>query len=125
VIQIGQPHFLLKAMLTELDPTLAIRLNMSNEAVSVFCQKWGIVSMALFGSVLRSDFSQDSDIDFLIAFNSETRQGLLTLARVKHELEFILKHSVDIAVKASIEGSDNWIRRHEILTTARTIYEQR
>ncbi len=112
-------------MLIELDPALSMRLNMSNETISAFCQKWGIVSMALFGSVLRSDFRQDSDIDFLIAFSSEARQGLLTLSQVKHELESVLDRPVDIAVKASIEGSENWIRRHEILTTARTIYEQR
>jgi len=80
--------------------------------------------MALFGSVLRSDFRGDSDIDFLITFAPNVRQGLLTLAKIKQELELLLNRPVDIALKDSIEASDNWIRRREILSTAQTIYEQ-
>ncbi len=68
---------------------------------------------------------QDSDIDLLIAFSSEVRQGFLTLAKIKHELESMIGRSVDVSVKESIEDSNNWIRRQEILTTAQTIYEQR
>ena len=112
-------------MLTNLDTTTQRRFKVSSDEMSVFCRKWGIVSMALFGSILRPDFKQDSDIDLLIAFSSEARQGFLTLAKIKHELESMIGRSVDVSVKESIEESNNWIRRQEILATAQMIYEQR
>ncbi|MEM8502016.1 MAG: nucleotidyltransferase domain-containing protein [Cyanobacteria bacterium P01_D01_bin.1] len=55
--------------------------------MAAFCEKWGIDSMALFSSVLRPDFRPDSDIDFLVTFKEEERQGLLTVVRAKRELE--------------------------------------
>lgn len=52
-------------------------------------------------------------------------EGLLTLAKIKHELEASTGRIVDIALKEAIEDSENWIRRNEILKTAQVIYEQR
>ncbi|MGB3493147.1 MAG: nucleotidyltransferase domain-containing protein [Elainellaceae cyanobacterium] len=111
-------------MLTQLDPKVQNRFSISNDDIATFCQHWEITHLALFGSVLRDDFKDESDIDLLIAFTPEARQGLLTLAKIKHELESLLKRPVDIVVKSSIESSENWIRRHEILGSAQTIYEQ-
>jgi predicted nucleotidyltransferase len=73
----------------------------------------------------RGDAGPDSDIDLLITFAPDVRQGLLTLAKIKHELEARLQRPVDLIPEASVQTSDNWIRRREILSTAQTIYEQR
>ena len=112
-------------MLKNLDTKTQSRLGVSEKELSDFCSRWNIREMALFGSVLREDFHDKSDIDVLIVFAPGARQGLLTLAKIKHELESLVNHPIDIAVKASIQNSDNWIRRQEILSTAQTIYEQR
>jgi uncharacterized protein len=100
------------------------RLGLSSQELVAFCQHWGITKMALFGSILRDDLRADSDIDFLLTFAPDARQGLLTLAKIKHKLEFRLNRSVDLLPEASVSMSDNWIRRQEILSTAQTIYEQ-
>jgi len=42
---------------------LAIALPMS--ALEEFCRCWQIQELAVFGSVLRDDFSSSSDVDFL------------------------------------------------------------
>lgn len=42
-----------------------------------------------------------------------------------NELETRLGRQVDIVLKQSVETSENWIRRNEILQTAKVIYEQR
>ncbi|MFE4107810.1 nucleotidyltransferase domain-containing protein [Almyronema epifaneia] len=42
-----------------------------------FCDRWLIIELAVFGSILRSDFSETSDIDFLVSFGSETQCGRL------------------------------------------------
>lgn len=87
-----------------------------------FCHRWQIAEFALFGSVLRDDFRPDSDIDVLVTFTPQAKRGLLTLARMKHELEDLFGRKVDLVSKRAIENSDNWIRRQEILGTAQTIY---
>lgn len=115
----------IKPMLLKLDPKIEQRLGISINEIAKFCQNWGITEVALFGSVLREDFHPDSDIDFLITFAPNVPQGLLTLARIKNQLELRLDRPVDIALKDSINTSENWIIRREILTTAQIIYEQR
>lgn len=110
--------------LADRNPKIQQRLGLSLTEISTFCQQWQIVEMALFGSVLREDFQVDSDIDILVKFAPNARQGLLTLAKIKHELEMRFGRPVDIAIKQAIETSENWIRRHEILNTAQVIYEQ-
>jgi predicted nucleotidyltransferase len=112
-------------MLQTLDPKVESRLGLSNQDIAIFCQQWGIQSMALFGSILRDDFSQNSDIDILLTFSPQARQGLLTLARIKSTLEDQIRRPVDIALKEAVETSDNWIRRREILGSAQIIYDQR
>jgi uncharacterized protein len=111
--------------LADLNPKLQQRLGLSLIEISKFCEEWQIVEMALFGSVLSEDFKVDSDIDIIVKFAPKAPQGLLTLAKIKHQLETTIGREVDIALKESVENSENWIRRNEILKTARVIYEQR
>ncbi|BAW97985.1 hypothetical protein NIES970_29480 (plasmid) [[Synechococcus] sp. NIES-970] len=99
------------------------RLSISKEKLVEICRQWKITELALFGSILREDFREDSDIDFLVSFVPEAPQGLLTLAKIKNQLEELLNRNVDLVVKEAIQNGDNWIRRQEILNTAMTIYE--
>lgn len=118
------PH-LTNTMFTQLNPQLQQRLALSMPEIATFCQRWNIAELSLFGSVLGNQFHADSDIDILIRLAPNTRQGLLTLAKIKHDLEASTGRVVDIALKEAIEDSENWIRRNEILKTAQVIYEQR
>ncbi len=106
-----------------LPETVGDRLPISKEKLIKICQQWQITEFALFGSVLREDFREDSDIDLLVSFAADAPQGLLTLAKLKHYLEDLLECQVDLVVKAAIEEGDNWLRRQEIFNTAVTIYE--
>lgn len=99
------------------------RLTISEEQLIEICRQWKIAELALFGSVLREDFRENSDIDLLISFAPDAPQGLLTLARIKHQLEGLLDRPVDLVIKEAIQEGDNWIRRQEILSTAVIIYE--
>jgi predicted nucleotidyltransferase len=107
------------------DAEIERRMGLSSSAIKAVCEQWEIMEMAVFGSIVRSDFRADSDIDVLLCFAPEAQQGLLTLARIKHELEASTKKRVDIAIKESIVNSENPIRRDEILKTSRIIYAQR
>ncbi|MDJ0731826.1 MAG: nucleotidyltransferase domain-containing protein [Crocosphaera sp.] len=101
------------------------RLKLSGTDIANICEQWNIKKLSLFGSILRDDFDENSDIDILIKFNPNARQGLLTLARLKHHLEDMTQRSVDVVVQESVENSENWIRKQEILNTVQVIYEQR
>lgn len=101
------------------------RLAISEEQLIEVCRQWKIAELALFGSVLREDFRENSDIDLLISFAPDAPQGLLTLARIKHQLEDLLDRPVDLVIKEAIQEGDNWIRRQEILSTAVIIFKYR
>jgi uncharacterized protein len=100
--------------------TLAIALPQAS--IQEFCAHWQIIELSVFGSILRDDFRPDSDIDMLVSFAPTANWGLLEHSQMQQELEAMLGRSVDLISKRAIERSSNWIRRHEILSTAQTIY---
>ena len=99
-----------------------LQIKLPEDKITNFCKRWKILELALFGSVLREDFCSDSDIDVLITFFPESRFDLLDLMAMKEELEDIFSRKVDLVNKRDIERSDNWIRRENILGTARVFY---
>lgn len=53
------------------------RLDLPEDVIARFCTKWLTDEFAVFGSVLRSDFGLDSDLDVLVSFSPEADWGLL------------------------------------------------
>ena len=70
--------------------------------------KYHISSIGLFGSILRNDFSDKSDIDILVDFNKPIGIEFIDLA---NELEVILKRKVDLVSKEGVkQGYYNQIK---------------
>ncbi|WP_052537539.1 nucleotidyltransferase domain-containing protein [Gloeocapsa sp. PCC 73106] len=78
--------------------------------------------LALFGSVLREDFKVESDIDFLVTFSAEAKISLDEVEEIEGELKKLVGRDIDLIFKNSLEASQNWIRRRNILETAEIIY---
>jgi predicted nucleotidyltransferase len=95
------------------------------EQIQEFCDRWHITELALFGSILRDDFRSDSDVDVLVTFAPETKRGLSETLQMKDELQAIFGRQVDFIVKTTIERSENWLRRKNILESAQIIYAAR
>ena len=74
--------------------------------------------LELFGSVLRSDFGPDSDIDLLVDFEPDAGWSLFDHEAMRLELCALLGREVDLVSKRAIERSTNWIRRKAILESA-------
>jgi predicted nucleotidyltransferase len=104
------------------DTAAGIRIPIDMARLRAFCEKWHIVELSLFGSVLREDFRPDSDVDVLVTFAGEARYSLLTIAGIAIELEELLGREVDFLERKWIEESHNPIRKREILSTAREVY---
>jgi len=100
------------------------QLDLPMNAIASFCQKWQIIELSLFGSVLRDDFHPDSDVDVLARFLPHAAWTLMDLVNMEDELAELVGRDVDLIEKRAIEKSDNWVRRNEILSTAQTIYSQ-
>jgi predicted nucleotidyltransferase len=92
------------------------------DEIARFCQRWKIRELALFGSVLRDDFGRDSDVDVLVTFAEDADWGLLDHVQMQHELQALFQRNVDLISRRAVERSENWLRRPEILDTARVLF---
>jgi len=92
------------------------------EKLARFGQRWRIREIALFGSVLRDDFRPESDIDVLVTFDEAADWGLFAHVQMQRELEAIFGRPVDLVSRKALEGSSNWLRRDNILKSARVVY---
>jgi uncharacterized protein len=99
-----------------------MNIEVPKESIAEFCQKWKIVELSLFGSVLRDDFRPDSDVDVLVTFAPDGRYSLFDLVHIEEELEKMLGRKVDLVERRAIEQSENYIRRKHILNSAQTVY---
>lgn len=95
---------------------------LAKQEVVKFCQKWQVTEFALFGSILRDDFSAASDVDILVTFDSQAKQSLFDLIQIRAELKQLLGRKVDVLTRKSVEQSHNWLRKQNILNSIRVIY---
>ncbi len=94
------------------------------ERVADFCQRWRLRELALFGSVLRTDFHPDSDLDVLVQFHPEAHPTFSSLEQMEAELKSIFHRDVDLVTRQGIESSRNYLRRNQILASAQVIYAE-
>lgn len=95
------------------------RVQLDQAVLEAFCRKWRIRELSLFGSALRDDFGPDSDLDFLVSFEPDTRLDIDTLLDIKEELEAHFGRPVDVVEKEALRNP--W-RRYEILRTREIVY---
>ena len=103
---------------------MSTRIDIPKEKIAAFCQRNHIRRMALFGSVLRDDFTPESDVDVLVEFEPDARIGYIGLAGLEIELDKILGRQVDLHTFEGVESSRNWLLREEILSSVEVQYEQ-
>lgn len=91
--------------------------------IDQLCRKYEVKELAVFGSALRNDFSDDSDVDFLVSFiDNDASPWMGKFTDVKEDLERLLHRSVDVVDQRGIEQSRNPYRKSRILKSARVVY---
>ncbi len=93
--------------------------NLPINELNSFCQRWRVRELALFGSVLRTDFGPESDVDVLVELEPDHGLSLYDWVDMIDELKTIFGRDVDLVAKS---GLTNPIRREEILRTAEVLY---
>jgi uncharacterized protein len=105
------------------------RLNTTPEKLAAFCEKWQIVELSVFGSILRDDFrfngDDPSDIDILYVLAQDSSYSLFDVIYIREELEALCQRRVDLISKNAIQRSRNWLRRQEILGSGMILYAKR
>jgi uncharacterized protein len=74
---------------------MTARIEIPTEEIAAFSRRNRIRKLALFGSVLRDDFTPDSDVDVLVEFEPDARVGLRFFA-LEQELSELLGRKVDL-----------------------------
>lgn len=94
------------------------RIAIDRSVIADFCRRCHIRRLALFGSVLRDDFTPDSDVDVLVEFEPGHTVGL-AFFRMQRELSEILGRKVDLQTPAEISR----YFRDEVLAEAEVLYD--
>jgi predicted nucleotidyltransferase len=87
------------------------------KAIAQFCQQHHIRKLSLFGSVLRNDFTDSSDIDVLVEFQPEKTPGLAIVA-MQDELTQLWGRTVDLRTPAELSR----YFREQVMQEAMVIY---
>ena len=92
----------------------------SFDKIVALCEQHGVQSLYVFGSVLTPRFNSDSDIDFLVHFNTADMTDYVSnFLNLKHSLESELGRPVDLVEDKSIR---NPIFRHSVDKTKVSLY---
>lgn len=95
------------------------KFEIDDSIILSLAKKYRVKELALFGSVLRNDFNDLSDIDILVEFDDNKEYSLFDLFTIKDEFEKAFGKDVDLIEKNSIR---NPYRRENILKNAKVIY---
>jgi len=88
------------------------------EKIMEFCRTHHICKLSLFGSILRDDFSENSDVDILVEFEPGQRVGFLKLAGMELELAEIIGRRIDLRTPAELSR----YFRQDVLASAEVQY---
>jgi len=98
---------------------MTVRIDIQKKKIEDFCRRNHIRRLALFGSVLRDDFTADSDVDVLVEFEEGIKLGLRFFA-IQDELSAILGRKADL----NTAGFLSKYFRDAVLREAGVVYEQ-
>ena len=94
-------------------------IDLPKAKINQICQHYNISKLSLFGSVLRHDFTTESDIDILVEFEPGKTPGL-AIIRIEDELSHLLGRVVDLRTPKDLSR----YFRDWVLQEAMVIYEQ-
>jgi len=91
------------------------------EALDSIAEKYAIVKLAFFGSILREDFRPDSDIDMLVEFTPDSHMDLFRYAELIDVLTELFGRQVDLHTYRSLSRHI----RDKVLANSEGFYERK
>lgn len=99
---------------------MAVRINLPLDRLIDFSRKHPIQKLWLFGSVLREDFNEASDVDVLVQFAPSSKVDLFDMAMMESELSRIVGRQVDLRTPNELSR----YFRQDVLDSAYLVYER-
>ncbi|MFC1713686.1 nucleotidyltransferase family protein [Candidatus Poribacteria bacterium] len=96
------------------------RVKITQEEIGDFCKRNHIRRLAFFGSVLRDDFTPDSDVDILVELDHTYPTGFLKMAQMEIELSEMIGRKLDLRTPKELSR----YFRDEVLAEAEVHYEE-
>jgi uncharacterized protein len=100
-----------------METPLKLPIQIPLERIEDFCKQNDINKLSLFGSVLRDDFTSQSDVDLLVEFLEGKIPGL-AIVDLQDELSQMLGREVDLRTAAELSR----FFRERVLQEAVVIY---
>ena len=97
---------------------MPVHIEIDKQKIAGFCRRHHIRRLALFGSVLREDFTPDSDVDVLVEFDPEHIPGL-AFFEFQDELSEMFGRRVDLS---TAEDLSKYFRKR-VLSEAEVQYD--
>ncbi len=94
-----------------------VRIEIPHDRIVDFCRRHHIRRLALFGSVLRDDFTPDSHVDVLVEFDEGHTPGFAYFT-MQEELSDILGRRADLKTPSELSK----YFRDEVLAEAEELY---
>ena len=89
------------------------------EDIVDLCNKYRIKELSIFGSAIRDDFHDQSDIDILVSYINIHKKSLDDFINIEHDFYQLLQRKSHIV---EIEAIKNPIRREDILAEREIVY---
>jgi predicted nucleotidyltransferase len=96
---------------------MSLKIEAPKQEIAAFCRRHHIRRLAFFGSVLRDDFTPESDVDVLVEFEEGHVPGLAFIT-MQDELSEVLQRKVDLNTPACLSP----YFRHEVVEEAEVLY---
>lgn len=95
------------------------QISLPIDAIQAICKQYPIKKLSVFGSVLRDDFTTQSDIDLLIEFLPDAGVTYFDLVDIQDTLSELIERKVDLLTPKALSP----YFRDEVLRQAVVIYE--
>jgi len=95
-----------------------VRIPIDRDRVADFCRRHHIRKLSFFGSVLRDDFTPESDVDVLVEFEPGKTPGLAFFS-LDLELSEVLGRKVDL----NTAGFLGRRYRDDVIRTAEAVFD--
>ena len=94
-----------------------LAVDVDRERLREVCERYGVASLDVFGSVARGDAGEGSDVDLLYVLKPGTRLGF-RIFDLEDELAALFNRRVDLVARKSI---NNYLRE-QVLSEAQPLY---
>ncbi len=100
-----------------------MKLDFNKAEIEDFCRRYKLKEFSLFGSAVRGEMIEGSDVDVLIDFDRGLGISLFDLVRMQDELSKLFgNRQVDLITRRGLARSNNPYRKQGILNSLKRIY---